>query len=176
MPPRVVRRPRVRRATIMEPPSANLHKNGRSHKNAIGPTPTWRNHSQSITSSGSRQARPSVLSVSRRLYAARSVDRVRPPLLRFLGVSSFDRSTCRVVNWFIVPFTPSLLPSGPGESTGRNPRNPLQNDDFETRQHSPFRQYPFGMVPRAQLYWTTVASAVQFPANPTRVLLAKWEM
>ena len=31
--------------------------------------------------------------------------------------SYFDCSTCRVVNWFTVPFTPSLLPSGPVEST-----------------------------------------------------------
>src|SRR3984893_13452407 len=67
-------------------------RNGRSHKNAIGPTPTWGNHSQSITSlarpsSGSGKARPSVLSVFRRLYAARWVGRVRPVasvFMRFL--------------------------------------------------------------------------------------------
>ena len=39
------------------------------------------------------------------------------PLLRSLCVSYFDCSTCRVVNWFTVPFTPSLVPSGPVEST-----------------------------------------------------------
>ena len=48
-----------------------------------------------------------------RLYG---LDRTRPVASIFC-VLYFDCSTCNVVNWFTVPFTPSLVPSGPVEST-----------------------------------------------------------
>ena len=77
-------------------------------------------HSQSITSlgrpsSGAGKARPNILSMTPMGDSVGSIEFA--PFLRFLCVSYFDCSACRVVNWFTVTFTPSLVPSGPVEST-----------------------------------------------------------